>query len=98
MKECKFPAEGPPKSLRYVGSMVADVHRTLLYGGVFLYPADAKSKSGKLRILYEVSVTLGPRLNLKPSCALGLRGLPIPGGLQVQVRHAADLVWGECTR
>jgi fructose-1,6-bisphosphatase I len=33
--------------------MVADVHRTLLYGGVFLYPADKKSKKGKLRILYE---------------------------------------------
>ncbi|GMI38583.1 hypothetical protein TeGR_g5592, partial [Tetraparma gracilis] len=40
-------------SARYVGSMVADVHRTLLYGGVFLYPADKKSKKGKLRILYE---------------------------------------------
>lgn len=33
--------------------MVADVHRTLLYGGMFAYPADAKSISGKLRILYE---------------------------------------------
>ena len=54
MKECKYPEHGKPKSLRYVGSMVADVHRTLLYGGVFLYPADAKSKNGKLRILYEV--------------------------------------------
>eukprot|EP00835_Amoeboradix_gromovi_P002855 NODE_171_length_16024_cov_0.172559.p6 type:complete len:323 gc:universal NODE_171_length_16024_cov_0.172559:10508-11476(+) len=40
-------------SLRYVGSMVADVHRTLLYGGIFAYPKDLKSK-GKLRILYEV--------------------------------------------
>jgi fructose-1,6-bisphosphatase I len=38
---------------RYVGSMVADIHRTLLYGGVFLYPADRKSKKGKLRLLYE---------------------------------------------
>mmetsp|Transcript_36964 Transcript_36964/g.73153 ORF Transcript_36964/g.73153 Transcript_36964/m.73153 type:complete len:357 (+) Transcript_36964:68-1138(+) len=38
---------------RYVGSMVSDVHRTLLYGGVFLYPADKKSKKGKLRLLYE---------------------------------------------
>jgi len=38
---------------RYVGSMVADVHRTLLYGGIFMYPADAKSKKGKLRVLYE---------------------------------------------
>ncbi|KAH8553937.1 fructose-1,6-bisphosphatase [Umbelopsis sp. PMI_123] len=41
-------------SARYVGSMVADVHRTLLYGGIFGYPADSKSKRGKLRILYEV--------------------------------------------
>ncbi|KAF8026463.1 hypothetical protein BT93_F3059 [Corymbia citriodora subsp. variegata] len=35
-------------------NMVADVHRTLLYGGIFLYPADKKSPSGKLRVLYEV--------------------------------------------
>ena len=33
--------------------MVADVHRTLLYGGVFAYPADKKSRKGKLRLLYE---------------------------------------------
>merc|ERR1712100_887455 len=38
---------------RYVGSMVSDVHRTLLYGGIFLYPADKKSTKGKLRVLYE---------------------------------------------
>lgn len=44
---------GKPYSARYIGSMVADVHRTLLYGGLFAYPSDAKSKSGKLRILYE---------------------------------------------
>ncbi|MEO6940507.1 MAG: class 1 fructose-bisphosphatase [Candidatus Kapaibacterium sp.] len=42
-------------SLRYIGSMVADVHRTLLYGGVFLYPADIKSHKGKLRLLYEAN-------------------------------------------
>jgi fructose-1,6-bisphosphatase I len=42
-----------PYSARYVGSMVSDVHRTLLYGGIFLYPADRKSKKGKLRVLYE---------------------------------------------
>ena len=53
---CKYPSSGSPKSLRYVGSMVADVHRTLLYGGIFLYPADKKNKSGKLRLLYEVSL------------------------------------------
>jgi len=40
-------------SSRYVGSMVSDVHRTLLYGGIFLYPADKKSTKGKLRVLYE---------------------------------------------
>jgi fructose-1,6-bisphosphatase I len=42
-----------PYSSRYVGSMVSDVHRTILYGGVFLYPADTKSPEGKLRLLYE---------------------------------------------
>ncbi len=40
-------------SLRYVGSMVADVHRTLLYGGVFMYPATKSAPGGKLRLLYE---------------------------------------------
>nr|XP_009762611.1 PREDICTED: fructose-1,6-bisphosphatase, cytosolic-like isoform X2 [Nicotiana sylvestris] len=55
VENCKFPKDGSsPKSLRYIGSMVADVHRTLLYGGIFLYPADKKSPNGKLRVLYEV--------------------------------------------
>jgi len=39
--------------MRYVGAMVADMHRTILKGGVFLYPADAKNTTGKLRLLYE---------------------------------------------
>ncbi|KAI8871637.1 inositol phosphatase [Ramicandelaber brevisporus] len=48
------PASGrKPYSARYIGSMVADVHRTFLYGGIFAYPADKKSKRGKLRMLYE---------------------------------------------
>ncbi len=42
-----------PYSSRYIGSMVADAYRTLLYGGMFAYPADKKSPKGKLRILYE---------------------------------------------
>ncbi|GMH31646.1 hypothetical protein Nepgr_033490 [Nepenthes gracilis] len=55
VENCKFPKDGSsPKSLRYIGSMVADVHRTLLYGGIFMYPADKKSPNGKLRVLYEV--------------------------------------------
>jgi len=44
-----------PYSARYVGSMVADVHRTFIYGGIFMYPADKKSQNGKLRLLYEVN-------------------------------------------
>jgi fructose-1,6-bisphosphatase I len=40
---------------RYIGSMVADVHRTLIKGGIFAYPADEKNKQGKLRLLYEAS-------------------------------------------
>jgi fructose-1,6-bisphosphatase I len=40
-------------NVRYVGSMVADFHRNLLAGGVFAYPANAKSPEGKLRLLYE---------------------------------------------
>lgn len=38
---------------RYIGSMVGDVHRTLLYGGMFCYPADRKNPNGKLRLFYE---------------------------------------------
>lgn len=50
----KYPDEGQkPHSSRYIGSMVADAYRTLLYGGIFAYPADSKSPKGKLRILYE---------------------------------------------
>ena len=42
-----------PYSHRYIGSMVADLHRTLIKGGLFMYPADTKSVKGKLRLLYE---------------------------------------------
>src|SRR5690606_38826316 len=44
-----------PFTARYVGSMIADVHRTLLYGGVYMYPRDRKMKNGKLRLLYEAA-------------------------------------------
>lgn len=44
-----------PYTLRYVGTAVADVHRVLHYGGIFLYPADSKNPNGKLRLLYEAS-------------------------------------------
>ncbi len=54
----KDSATGRPYSLRYIGSLVADFHRNLLYGGIFLYPADYKDPNkpkGKLRLLYEAS-------------------------------------------
>ncbi|MCA9742918.1 MAG: class 1 fructose-bisphosphatase [Deferribacteres bacterium] len=44
-----------PYSSRYIGSLVADFHRNLLYGGIFLYPADNKNPNGKLRLLYEAN-------------------------------------------
>jgi fructose-1,6-bisphosphatase I len=44
-----------PFSGRYIGSLVADFHRTLLYGGIFMYPMDSTSTHGKLRLLYEAA-------------------------------------------
>ena len=47
----KDPAKG--MSQRYIGSLVADFHRNLLKGGLFVYPATSKAPKGKLRVLYE---------------------------------------------
>ncbi len=47
--------ESRPYSLRYIGSLVADFHRTLLYGGIFMYPSDIRNKKGKLRLMYEAN-------------------------------------------
>lgn len=55
VQELKDSANGGSYSHRYVGSLVADFHRTLLYGGVFMYPGDAKNPDGKLRLLYEAA-------------------------------------------
>jgi fructose-1,6-bisphosphatase I len=46
-------AEGRPYSQRYIGSMVGDLHRTLIKGGIFMYPGDKSSPNGKLRLQYE---------------------------------------------
>ena len=45
----------PAKNSRYIGSLVADFHRNLIAGGIFLYPADSRNPQGKLRLLYEAS-------------------------------------------
>lgn len=44
-----------PYSARYIGSLVADFHRNLLKGGIYLYPPTAEHKNGKLRLLYEAN-------------------------------------------
>ncbi len=53
----KTPTEDKPKtySLRYIGSFVADFHRTLLSGGIFMYPRDSSKPEGKLRLFYEAN-------------------------------------------
>ena len=54
----KDKGSGRPYSARYIGSLVADFHRNLITGGIFLYPKDSKSPDkpfGKLRLLYEAA-------------------------------------------
>jgi len=46
-------ATSRPYSGRYIGSMVADVHRTMFYGGIYMYPGDDRLPDGKLRLMYE---------------------------------------------
>lgn len=46
-------ATNRPYSLRYIGSLVGDIHRNLMYGGIFMYPATRSAVKGKLRLLYE---------------------------------------------
>lgn len=48
-----YKVKGTSYTQRYIGSMVADVHRTLIYGGMFSYPSDKKNLNGKLRLVYE---------------------------------------------
>ncbi len=47
--------EKPKASARYVGALIADIHRTLLKGGIFLYPTDSSHLEGKLRLMLEVN-------------------------------------------
>ena len=55
MSRWDIPDGLKPKNSRYIGSLVADFHRNLISGGVFLYPADTRNPNGKLRLLYEAS-------------------------------------------
>ena len=49
----KNASNGGPYTQRYIGSMVADLHRTLIKGGIFMYPGTTDKPKGKLRLLYE---------------------------------------------
>lgn len=55
IKHCQDddPTTGRPYTSRYTGSMVSDIHRTMLYGGIFIYPNCKKYPHGKLRLMYE---------------------------------------------
>lgn len=55
IKYCQEEDEetGRPYSARYIGSMVADIHRTLIKGGIFIYPHSSRYPNGKLRLMYE---------------------------------------------
>ncbi len=53
IKYCQEEKDDRPYTSRYIGSLVSDVHRNLLKGGIYIYPSTAKSPNGKLRLLYE---------------------------------------------
>lgn len=92
LESIKYPSNGKPYSARYIGSMVADVHRTLLYGGIFGYPDDKKSKDGTLCMhnwLYHRCA------HTSRQAANAVRGVPdvVPHGAGRRPgdhRHAAD--------
>jgi len=53
IKYCQEEKEDRPYTSRYIGSLVSDIHRNMIKGGVYLYPSSSKSPNGKLRLLYE---------------------------------------------
>lgn len=53
IKYCQEEKGERPYTSRYIGSLVADIHRNILKGGIFIYPSSSKYKNGKLRLLYE---------------------------------------------
>lgn len=53
IKYCQEEKEDRPYTSRYIGSMVSDIHRNMIKGGIFIYPTSSKATQGKLRLLYE---------------------------------------------
>lgn len=53
IKYCQMEEEDRPYTARYIGSLVSDIHRNILKGGIYIYPTSSKAPNGKLRLLYE---------------------------------------------
>jgi len=53
IKYCQLEEEDRPYTSRYIGSLVSDIHRNMIKGGIYIYPTSSKAPSGKLRLLYE---------------------------------------------
>ena len=53
LKYCQAEEDDRPYTYRYIGSMVSDLHRNMIKGGIYMYPTSSKNPQGKLRLLYE---------------------------------------------
>ena len=53
IKYCQQEEDNRPYTSRYIGSLVSDIHRNMIKGGIYLYPTSSKAPNGKLRLLYE---------------------------------------------
>lgn len=53
IKYCQTEEDERPYTARYIGSLVSDIHRNMIKGGIYIYPKSSKSSNGKLRLLYE---------------------------------------------
>lgn len=53
LKYCQLEEDDRPYTSRYIGSLVSDIHRNMIKGGIYIYPTSSKAPKGKLRLLYE---------------------------------------------
>lgn len=53
IKYCQTEEDDRPYTSRYIGSLVSDIHRNMIKGGIYIYPTSSKARNGKLRLLYE---------------------------------------------
>ena len=53
IKYCQLEEDDRPYTSRYIGSLVSDIHRNMIKGGIYIYPTSAQAPKGKLRLLYE---------------------------------------------